>query len=213
MKPWQPQLSAQLDDLTDVTLQTETSYENIRLQNPDFSDVVALNISFDECELLRPLFSGAKLQKLQLRDVRLQGGDATALNASDGGALRVIFSDLRMTGFDVSQSIYKNVLFKNCKLNMANFRFAAFTHVRFEECDLTDADFQNATLNAVTFQNCVLHKAQFSNVQCKNVDMRTSDLHNLGGWQSLAGVTIDSVQLMHIAGELAHELNITVADD
>lgn len=213
MKPQKPQLPAQLKDVSAIELQDETTYENLRITLTDFSGAQAANVSFDECELVRPVFSEAKLQKLQLRDVRMIGGDMTAFNSSDGGVLRALFSDIRMTGYDASQSTYKDVVFKNCKLNMANFRFSKLTNVRFEDCDLTEADFQSAELHNVVFRSCTLNKTQFSGARCKKVDFRSSQLFDLGGWQSLAGVSIDSTQLMQIAGELAYELRITVSDD
>lgn len=213
MKFQKPQLPTQLDDVTDLELQDETTYENMRLQNGNFAGIHAANISFDECELIRPIFSGTKLLKLQLRDVCINGGDMTALVASDSGVMRVAFNDIRMTGFDASQSTYKDVVFKNCKLNMANFRFSKFNTVRFEDCDLTEADFQNAELSNVVFRNCTLYKTQYSGARCKKVDLRSSQLFDLGGWQSLSGASIDSAQLMQVAGELAHELHITVSDE
>lgn len=213
MKIQAPKLPVQLDELTAPSLHDDEIFEGQRIMALDAVGVRATNVSFDECELYKPMLSQAKLEKLQLRDVRVIGGDCTATNASDGGSLRVTFDDVRMTGFDASRSIYREVCFKNCKIDMANFRFAKLKNIRFEDCNLTDCDFQSAQLTNVVFRNCTLQKVLLSNAVCKQVDMRTSQIDNLIGWQSASGITIDSVQLMHAAPELAQELKITVADD
>lgn len=213
MKIQAPKLHVLLDELTAPPLHNDELFENQRIIELNAAGVQATNVSFDECELYKPLLSQAKLEKLQLRDVRIAGGDCTAVNASDGGSLRVTFDDVRMTGFDASRSTYKEVCFKNCKIDMANFRFSKLKNIRFEDCNLTDCDFQSAQLTSVVFRNCILQKVLLSNAVCKQVDMRTSQINNLIGWKSSAGIVIDSVQLMHLAPELAQELKIIVADD
>lgn len=213
MKIQPPKLPVQLDELSTPLLHNDEIFEDVRIVGLEAIGLQATNVSFDECELNKPLLSGARLEKLQLRDVRVIGGDCTATNVSDGGSLRVSFNDVRMTGFDASRSTYKEVSFKNCKIDMANFRFAKLKNVRFEDCNLTDCDFQSAELINVVFRNCTLQKVLLSNALCKQVDMRTSSIDNLIGWKSAAGVTIDSVQLMHVAPEFAQELKITVSDD
>lgn len=213
MKIQAPKLPVQLDELSAPSLHDDKLFEDQRIMVLDAIGARVTNASFDECELVKPLLSQARLEKLQLRDVRIIGGDCTATNASDGGSLRVTFDDVRMTGFDASRSTYKEVCFKNCKLDMANFRFAKLKNVLFEDCNLTDCDFQSAQLANVTFRNCTLQKVLLSNAVCKQVDMRTSQINNLIGWRSASGVVIDSAQLVQIAPELAQELKITVADD
>lgn len=213
MKIAAPKLPPSLDDITVDVLQTDDIYEAVRIRKLVAPAARAFNVSFDECELHKPLLQSAMLEKLQLRDVRFMGGDCTAVNSSDGGVLRVRFDDVRMTGFDASRSKYKDVTFANCKLDMANFRFAKLTNIRFENCNLTDCDFQSAELTNVVFRNCLIDKVLIHNAHCKQVDMRTSQIYNLRGWQSAAGVTVDSVQLTQLAPELAAELKITVSDD
>lgn len=213
MKIQTPQLPAQLDELVAPQLHDDELIEDQRVTSLDAVGARATNVSFDECELVKPLLSQATLEKLQLRDVRIIGGDCTATNASDGGSLRVSFDDVRMTGFDASRSTYKEASFRNCKIDMANFRFAKLKNVRFEDCNLTDCDFQSAQLTNVVFRNCTLQKVLLSNATCKQVDMRSSQIDNLIGWQSASGVIIDSVQLMHVSPELAQELKITVSDE
>lgn len=212
MKVLLPQLPARLEEIRVAHIAAETTFESVLIIGLELHDVTAPSVSFDECKLQKPLLTHSTFEKLSLRDVVVQGGDVSALSASEGGAIRVSFADARMTGFDASRSSYKNVTFKSCKLNMANFRFSKLHNVRFEDCNLTDADFQTAELTNVVFKDCQLTKVQFSNAKCNHVDLRSSTIEGLVGWKT-AAVTIDSVQLMHVAHELANELNITVSDD
>ena len=93
-----------------------------------------------------------------------------------------------------------------------NFRGGALTDVRFENCLLPDADFSGAILHRVSFGGCILTGADFTHATCTSVDLRGASLGIADGLGSLAGSTIDSVQLLALAPQLAQHLGITVAD-
>jgi uncharacterized protein YjbI with pentapeptide repeats len=118
-----------------------------------------------------------------------------------------------MTGVDLSRSTLKDVVFKDCKLDMANFRFAKLTRVTFISCTLNETDFQAAELSEVVFEDCYLEKVEFGQSKVKQVDARTSQLYDIRGWQSLKGLIIDSTQLVMIAPQLAHELGLIIKAD
>jgi uncharacterized protein YjbI with pentapeptide repeats len=122
--------------------------------------------------------------------------------------VRIIGS--RLTGIDLSRSTIKDVVFENCKLDMANFRFAKLTRVRFVNCALFETDFQAAELSGVEFQDSQLEKVEFHHCKLRAVDARTSQLFDIRGWQSLKGLTIDTTQLVTVAPQLALELGLTI---
>lgn len=118
----------------------------------------------------------------------------------------------RCSGLQLQQSTLKDVTFTGSKLNLTNFRFSKLSNVLFEDCILDETDFYMAELKNVSFENCTIDKPEFSSTKFKNVDLRTSVLTNISGINSFSGVIIDSTQLISLAPELAHELNITVKD-
>lgn len=208
-----PQLPAVLENTELVLLVDDTTIESCKIENADFTSVTAKAVSLDEVILERTLFSEAKLDKFGARDTVFTHCDFSAAHCADGSFLRVTFLGGRMSGWDSSESVCKDVTFKNCKLDMANFRFAKLTSVRFISCVLTEADFLNAQLQDVSFEDCLLERTEFAQCKMKNVDLRTSQLIELKGWQSLKGATIDNVQLMSAAPYLANEIGIKISDE
>ena len=67
-------------------------------------------------------------------------------------------------------------------------------------------------LERVSFPGCTLTGADFTKATCTEVDLRGAQLGITGGYESLRGVTIDSVQLVSLAPYLARHLGITVKD-
>ena len=106
----------------------------------------------------------------------------------------------------------RRVTFRGCKLDSVNFRSGTLTEVTFEDCLLRDAEFGGATLRRVSFAGCTLARADFAKASCTEVDLRGAELGISGGYESLGGTTIDSVQLVALAPLLARHLGITVTD-
>jgi uncharacterized protein YjbI with pentapeptide repeats len=84
--------------------------------------------------------------------------------------------------------------------------------VTFENCVLRDAEFGSATLRQVSFGGSTLTGADFTKATCTKVDLRGAELGITGGYESLRGTTVDSVQLVALAPLLANHLGITVKD-
>ena len=118
-----------------------------------------------------------------------------------------------MTGVDLSRSTLQDVIFEDCKLDMANFRFSKLKRVKFINCTFSETDFQAAELHEVSFGSCQLGKVEFGQAKIKQVDVRTSELYDIRGWQSLKGLVIDSTQLVMVAPQLANELGIVVKEE
>jgi uncharacterized protein YjbI with pentapeptide repeats len=208
-----PQLPAHLDAVAPCVVEPEQTIEATAISTLQLSEPVCPAVSFDECTFTKTILSSVQLPKATFRDCRIDKGDATAANFSDGGMQRVYIRDVRATGLDCSQSILKDVRFVGCKLDMANFRFAKCSNVVFEDCNLTNADFYSAELTHVRFENCILQATLFSGVTARTVDLRSSDLIDVRGWDNAGGFIIDSQQLIQVAPQLAVALNITIQDD
>lgn len=191
----------------------ESSLEQVKLSHLDASNLRAKNLSLDEALLECVLLIEARLEKLSLTDAELKACDMSAARCAESSLIRLHIIGGRMTGLDLSCSTIKDVVFEDCKLDMANFRFAKLTRVRFVSCQVVETDFQAAELTDVEFRGCQLERAEFGQCKLKNVDARTSRLYDIHGWQSLKGLTIDSAQLVTIAPQLAVELGLKIADE
>ena len=106
----------------------------------------------------------------------------------------------------------RRVTFRDCKLDAVNFRGGTLRDVAFEDCLLRDAEFGGAALRRVRFGGCTLARADFAKATCDEVDLRGAELGISGGYESLRGATIDSVQLVTLAPLLARHLGIIVTD-
>jgi uncharacterized protein YjbI with pentapeptide repeats len=186
--------------------------EEARLQSMAFVGVDAGSVRMERVHLLEVELDESKLRGLKLVDALCEG--VSAANGDWGGAQlkRVRFEGGRMTGLNMGEARIEDVEFSNCKLDYANFRHGSIDHVTFEDCVLTEADFQGATIGATRFSGCQLREADFSNANLSNVDMTGSDLGLAGSVLGLGGAIIDSLQLMELSAQIAHELGIVVKE-
>lgn len=207
-----PKLPEVLDKAASGAFKAEASLEHCYFDDADLSGKVAGAISLDEVAMKKVSLTNASLDKLAALDVRFINCDFSAARCPEASFQRASISSGRMTGWDCSRGFFKDVEFTDCKLDLANFRFAKFTRVRFMSCVLTDADFISAELRDVSFEDCLLERTEFTQCGMKNVDLRTSQLIDLKGWQYLKGAIIDSVQLMSAAPYFANELGLEIID-
>lgn len=214
MKLNKPKLiKAGLEPIDIKRLIPEASLEQISLTGADASGLQAKSLGIDEATLEKVLLIEARLEKFSLSDGELKACDLSAARCSESSLIRVHTIGGRMTGVDFSRSTIKDVIFEDCKLDMANFRFSKLTRVQFINCHLTETDFQAAELTDVEFQISHLEKVDFGQCKIKNVDARSSDLIDIRGWQYLRGLKIDSTQLVMVAPQLAAGLGIKIEDD
>lgn len=207
-----PRLPVVLDPAIASQMTSESSLEGCHFKDADWTGIVASSVSLDEVNIDKSVFSEAKLEKIAGQDVIFTNCDFSAARCSESSFQRATIKGGRMTGWDCSKGLFKDVLFENCKLDMTNFRFAKFSRVQFASCVLTDADFLGSELHDVSFEGCLMERTDFSQCKLKNVDLRTSQLLNLKGWQHLKGAIIDNIQLMTAAPYLANEIGISVQD-
>lgn len=205
--------AATLSSVDRACLVAEASLEQVSLSHVDAGNIHARSLSLQEAVLERVLLTEAHLERLSLTDVEVKACDLSIARCSESSFMRVRIVGGRMTGIDLSRATIKDAVFEECKLDIANFRFAKLTRVQFVNCQLNETDFQAAELHEVEFQGSYLEKTEFGQCRIKDVDVRTSQLYDIRGWQSLKGLTIDSAQLITVAPQLAVELGLKIGDD
>ena len=93
----------------------------------------------------------------------------------------------RLGGLQLVEATAEDVVFRDCRLELATFRGAKLRNVLFERCILDEADFLAATLQAVRFEGCRLLRADFTSATLTRVDLRGSDLDPVGDVGGLRG--------------------------
>jgi len=210
-----PQIPPQLLPTGDLAqaLQADESLSAFSTTGQDISGQYFQAASITEAKISKSTFAGSNLEKLDLSDAVIDNCDFTATDCAESSWRRVQLTGIRGSGLKIHNSTLKDIIFQDCKLNLANFRFAKLKNIIFKDCVLDEADFYQAELHTVRFRNCTFTKAEFSAAQCHKTDFRGSDLIGIIGITGLAGATIDSVQLTSIAPMLAYSFKIHVSDD
>lgn len=155
------------------------------------------HLSFDQIVFKTVALSSTNLSDVQFSNIRLTECDLANAHWSQAGLYRVEMLTCRMTGFLCIEAKFEDTLFKECKANLAQFRFSSFKAVRFDHCDLSDADFQGANLTGVTFAHCDLRNVEMSGAKLAGADLRGCNIDGLrAGQRELQGAIIDPVQAL-----------------
>ena len=175
-----------------------------RLVDCTLAGAVGRDLSLERSICEKVLFTESRLHQLAIRDVRFLRCDMA--NARWQGAFwnRVEIVGCRLTGFDASEAIMKDVLIRDCQADFSCFRFATFKRaVCFEGCSLKEASFQGADLRGVSFRNCDLSGVDMSQAKLSGADIRDSKIDGIKvAPEDLRGVVVDVMQAAYLAGLL-----------
>ena len=198
-----PKIPKALTALSVDALTDYTEFSVAKLSGADWRAVTAQNAVIEDSQLQRVMLTSAKLPKLRLRDVRMEGCDLSAAHLDQAHLLRVEIRSSRLLGVQVLDTHLNDVLFKDCNLDGAAFASVRGKHLRFENCQLKNAAFESAEFENITFSRCDLHHASFFNTKLTNADLRGS---NIDGMQiapeAVRGIKITSSQALQMVGLL-----------
>lgn len=126
--------------------------------------------------------------------------------------LRCNFSGAQMTGLQLAEGSIRDVVFKNCRMNLTNFRNATFTKCAFIDCDLREADFGGCTFENILFDSCQLDEAEFSNARSKRLEFQNCHLGAIKGVFGIRGALVDEINITELALLFAADYNLTIRD-
>jgi len=198
--------------MTGGELRPDEQYDGERFADAVFDEVAAGNCLFLDCSFVNVSFRECRLRKCRFTDTTMREVRIVATDLAETAWQDVTLTGCALAGVQAYSAEWRRVACRDGKLDSVNFRGATLADVRFENCLQPDADFSGATLHRVSFSGCTLTGADFTQASCTSVDLRGASLGITGGFGSLGGSTIDSVQLVALAPQLAHHLGITVAD-
>lgn len=135
----------------------------------------------DRCILRSVTLSHPGAQRLRMRDSRIENADLANINLTGSSFERLEFLSTRLTGATCSEAHWNDVLFQECKLDLALLRMARLERCVFERCNLTDADFYAADLTGVIFRKCDLSRADLSHAKLAGADIRSCCIDGMRG--------------------------------
>lgn len=210
-----PRIPVQLNNASDIVsiLMDDDTVSALTASYIDLSGLRVASLALHESRFDHCNVSGLSANRTDVLDCSFANCDFAAAKFDSGSMQRVQISNSRASGIQLQDSVFKDISFDTCKLNLANFRMGTLRNILFKNCDLSEADFYGASLHGVRFDNCSLNKASLSRTKLVDVDLRASDIFVLDTIDCLEGAIIDSQQLLSIAFRLATVHKIKVRDD
>jgi uncharacterized protein YjbI with pentapeptide repeats len=171
---------------------TEQAISRLHLETAIFTQLIA---------------TGAQCENLRTEDVRFVGCNFANAAWPKLSCCRAEFIGCRMTGFITLEADVSDTIFRDCKIDLAQFYHAKMCGVRFEDCPLTGGDFRLTDLTGAVFMRCDLSGADLSGASLAGVDLRGCQLDGVRvGPAELRGATIDEAQAL----ALVRAMGITI---
>jgi uncharacterized protein YjbI with pentapeptide repeats len=120
-------------------------------------------------------------------DMRIENGDFSNTRAPKSSARRIELHLCRLTGIELAEATWNDVVLTDCRADFAGFRQAKLARVVFRDCRLEEADFGGASLTDVVFDRCELRRASFSGCRVDRVELSGCTLGELVGVEALRG--------------------------
>lgn len=214
MKVVPPDISDELVDVNDLPglLRKDETLSGLSIHDASAAGLRLKSAVINDAKLVKCDLSQATIEKLQLQDCIIDNCDLTASVLADSSWHAVEVIKARCSGIQLHTSLLKNVLFRDCKLDMANLRFAQLENVVFENCIITELDLYTSKLKNVSFIGCDIEDVEFSDAQLHHVDLSRSTIVSVKGIRGLKGAHISPEQLIQLAPYLAQEIGLIVTD-
>ena len=214
MKIIHPNILNDLAKVVDVDnlLNSEDKIENANLDNIDISGRRLKSVIIQESLVNKTNFMNTNIERFEVSDCTFKDCDFTASSLATSSWHVVEIVNARCTGLQLQNSTLRNVMFKGCKIELVNLRFAKLENIIFQDCMINDIDFYNSTLKNVEFAGCNIENISFSGAKLKNVDLTRSQIISVRGVGGLKGSTINYEQLIILAPYFALEFGIIIKD-
>jgi len=212
--PVAPRVPAEMDRAaaTEHGLEHEVAFRRLCFEDIDLSGGDADLVEFDQCRFRRAVLAAATLDQLRFVDCLVENCDWANVRMVRPTMIRLHLAAVRLTGAECVAGALRDVVFHQCRIDLAAFRFTSFKDVTFDGCNLTSSDFTGADLRGATFTRCDLSGAQFSNANCDGARFAGCELAGIGGVTSLKGATLAGHDLVALSHAFARALGITIDD-
>jgi len=169
--------------------------------------------TLEQARLVDADLGGERLKGLRLIDVAIERGNLANLVAPEPMLRRVSVTGARLTGIQWTRGVLSDVVFRDCRIDLATFAGTTFERVAFEGCMLAQAELREALLRSVRFEHCDLTEADLTGVRIDGCELRSCTLDGLAGAERLRGAAMPWADLVGHAGLFASTLGIRVLDE
>ena len=145
-------------------------------------------------------------------DAVVEGSDWANRRAPRAQIRRAELTTVRLTGAELGEATLTDVVFTDCRLDLAGLRNATLERVVFRDCRMEECDLYGARLTDVLFERCSLREATFSEVRLTRVELRGCDLAGLRGAEHLRGARVPFHDALEHAPLFATALGIDLVD-
>lgn len=178
-------------------------------------DLVGTRTEFVELQQLKAdggSFAGSHWRRTNWVDVAISQADGANATFDESGLSRTAFTGARLTGLGLPGCTAQDVTFTDCRVDLANFRFANLKRVTFVRCELSGADFSNAMLNDVIFEQCNLTEAAFDHARSEKVLLDGGQLDGIKGIEGLRGAQVRADLVVDLARTMASALGFELVE-
>jgi uncharacterized protein YjbI with pentapeptide repeats len=187
-------------------------WSRVRIEDAELAALAAPGLRFEAARLQRVDLGGSRLAHLALSDVELEGCNLANADVRGGSLWRGLVLRSRLTGLSWTEGLLREVVLRDCRIDLASFAATRLDQVVFERCLLMQADLQEAQLRAVRFVDCDLTEADLTDARFDTCEMRGCTLDGVRGAQRLRGVAMPWPDVLAAAGTFAAALGIEVRD-
>ncbi len=210
--PAAPDLADRLDSGNVAALVEDQTVAELEPTRDMLAEQHAKGVSLTSARLIDVDLSGSSLERLDLTDLVLRGCNLANARAPGVSAFRVLIERSRLTGVQLTEGLLRDVIVRECRVDLATFGFSHLERVSFEDCVLTQSDFLDGQLESVRFHRCDLTGADFRGARLTSCEFRASDLSDLQGIECLRGAAMPWVDVVAMAGAWATALGIEILD-
>ena len=209
-EPARPRLSAATvpADSIDHDLRSEATFRGVSFEGIDLSGQSGDTMEFVQCRFRRVTLANAVLEHTVLIDCDIENSDWANVRATKSSLHRVETSLARLTGVHWIDGALVDVSFRECRMDLAVWRFTSFKRVAFVDCNLARADFTHADLRGAQFSGCDLTGAQFAHSLAEGARFSRCELAGIGSVAQLRGAVISGHDLATLAVTFANALGI-----
>jgi uncharacterized protein YjbI with pentapeptide repeats len=147
---------------------------------------------------------------VELLDVHVVDVDWSNERAARLAARRAELRGARLTGIDLAEATLIDVAFADCRIDLANLRYARLERVVFRDCPMGEIDLYGASLTDVLFERCDLRQAAFDGATAARLELRGCVLDGLRGVEALRGARMPWHDVLQNAALFAQALEIEI---
>jgi len=209
--PVAPDIAEELASWTSASLIDE-ELDGVLAEGVAAAGATATGLRIAESRVVDTDLSEASMERAVVRDVGWTGGSLANARQRDARITRSRVEAVRATGLDLTRCSLDNVVFVDCRLDLALFRASSMDRVRFEGCRLEDADFFEASFSSVVFEDCDLRAVNWAGASFSRSELRGCELTGGLSLERLRGVRMPWDDVIRSAGEIAIAAGIEIVE-